>query len=797
MKRYIIYIAGLLLLFAACSDEQYDMEDAEQGKTITVSLNLPDEVIVKTRAEDDGSDKERTLQSLTFITYNGDAHSETLSYPISGNEVITADGKSITLTLSKPATKIYAFANIDNIDKVTSKDIVIDGEITADKIPMSGSADISTSPCTIQLYRSIAKVSVQCAGDLSGTFPISEAYLYNTANKGNALFGNSTIYNPVEETTTATIYDGSRQYDTASPFTFYCYETKAGKARLIVEATYEGKSYFYPIDFNRNNTQLDLVRNHHYQVNITKVEGIGYASLDDAQSKDPINIIAEITDTNYTIKDMVVYGGHELGVCDVIKLDKDGKGTAQIFTTYPQTETMNYQWASGSITTEKNGTLTNPTPTSVTINGEKKQGYMYTWDIKVPSTSSTEIKKGEVTFSVGLLSLTVDVEQAGKALSDLETPMELWKNHGTTEEISSDYFKSLQWRTDKTDNLMHIFGTLPEDMQGTSRIGLHFNVGVNPFEYRIKKKDGDAIKTSSDKITIDSSGEYYHVIKCTNKDDKDLWEATVTITLGNEVVVYPVYHRGIIHEIKDTETTVNVTDYPRRNSNNQSTKLLYAQIVPASTGEARTGWFYYEMIPFGIESTDILYIYDRNVGAKTNGYYSDINGTTYGDADAVGAYYMRDIYYKGGKLEVSRGPSPRIDAQNWGVVPLTDAYTHTFSITENSILNNFKFSNQTAYLESNDGGRIYFPLCRYIQGATYEVTERKGNAVHRGNPQGISAGYYWSSVQGIENENFPYYQLSSKGSLFGSLRFSDDSGGDYDPTYRGMQVRCVFYQNKE
>jgi hypothetical protein len=53
-------------------------------------------------------------------------------------------------------------------------------------------------------------------------------------------------------------------------------------AFLVIEATYYGDTYFYRIDFTKNNDYVPVLRNHNYVFNITGIRSPGYLKLDSA-----------------------------------------------------------------------------------------------------------------------------------------------------------------------------------------------------------------------------------------------------------------------------------------------------------------------------------------------------------------------------------------------------------------------------------------------------------------------------------------------------------------------------------
>lgn len=92
-------------------------------------------------------------------------------------------------------------------------------------------------------------------------------------------------------------------------------ETKPGgaahqkRSAIVVEGSYKGGANgFYRLDFvDKAGNLIDIMRNHIYQFNITKVSGVGFPTYDEAYASASINMSAEVVAWNIQDKSDVVF----------------------------------------------------------------------------------------------------------------------------------------------------------------------------------------------------------------------------------------------------------------------------------------------------------------------------------------------------------------------------------------------------------------------------------------------------------------------------------------------------------
>ncbi len=182
---------------------------------------------------------------------------------------------------------------------------------------------IQTIP-NVNLLRAIARMDVAVADGVG--FKLKEINIYNSLSKGKLVPATANLDGSNPRVIMATIPDDNdisitSQYsvpqsmETAFLRSMYVLETKAAATDKPEEATciIVGGSYgadtgvtYYRLDFfkkdadnNFTKDYADILRNHRYRVNITKVSGRGYASADEAFNSKPMNTIDyEITRWN-------------------------------------------------------------------------------------------------------------------------------------------------------------------------------------------------------------------------------------------------------------------------------------------------------------------------------------------------------------------------------------------------------------------------------------------------------------------------------------------------------------------
>lgn len=173
-----------------------------------------------------------------------------------------------------------------------------------DPLPMWGQTgfrtitDAASAAATIDMIRTHARIDVTVSSSAQADFALTGVWLYNASTKGQVT--------PVGTWTSGTaVYpDGGRAASSAS-FAYtemttagkaltgmiYTFESPAvtantqtdGGAYLVVRGSWNGEAdSYYRVDFHDGTTFMPLLRNHHYEVDITRVSGRGYPQASEA-----------------------------------------------------------------------------------------------------------------------------------------------------------------------------------------------------------------------------------------------------------------------------------------------------------------------------------------------------------------------------------------------------------------------------------------------------------------------------------------------------------------------------------
>ncbi|MDR2468927.1 MAG: FimB/Mfa2 family fimbrial subunit [Tannerella sp.] len=213
--------------------------------------------------------------------------------------------------------------------------------------PMWGESSLTTitnstsSIGTIRMMRMVAKMDVQLAAsdpvadiDARENFSLSAVLLYNTKSVGRIVPDTDPVsYDAVNVTalkasmpdapgnhTGPLIYDSMTAVDTALLNVIYTLEAQAVTGNnyaheatcLVVKGIYQNDTQpsYYRLDFlDGAGNYRDILRNHHYMVNIVRVKGRGYATPEEAFAARPVNMVAEILDWDDGQMGDVVFDG--------------------------------------------------------------------------------------------------------------------------------------------------------------------------------------------------------------------------------------------------------------------------------------------------------------------------------------------------------------------------------------------------------------------------------------------------------------------------------------------------------
>lgn len=662
--------------------------------------------------------------------------------------------------------------------------------------------DLLSGSTKVWLFRQFAKASVTKDSKVTN-FEITGFKLFNTATKGTIA---TTKLDTDVSLPSSVAYADEKGYSMGEhPF----YETPAaGKAYMIIKAKYDGgPDTFYKVEFfnNGTSTQMDLLRNHHYQVKVTAVNHEGWATEGEAKNNLPENRISvDVVDDNPRIVDMIACKDYELGVCAGPEVKgKDKTATITFVTTKPKDSGYN-----DFSVVSKNSWIKVPDkseatyielPTSATSpeGGQfSSKGRLYTMTLTLDENFISDARTGSVTIKYGDLSLDVNITQLGYDFrTDEHRLVQIRGLAGLTQEEEKNYFK---WMDTKLQ------GISPNDNQGRVRNdGLHFFVGNNTVYYLIPYIDKDVMTCNDPRVTVklDSEKKFWEVRLADNSSESyndnnyNRWishKAFNIITITNAKtkikVTYPVYHVGLFAQLKETEKPV--TDY--------------------QLGKSKaSGWYYYEMVDVmahvtktdGTTEDKTYHMLDRNLGATNNGYYSPSTTALEVNKGAIGGYFKISVAENSddaknknevvnalaiGNFKVCDNMCLKglVDNKNLVIEPMTTDYGEAY--------NRLRIKTKT---DDSDTPKIFIPMSGYYEGKTVEDQVRKD----------INHANLWTSsrlsvYQGFSKDSpeygFWYMYLDVFGTSLNlsNYRFVSGSSGKNHHRYRAMPVRLAAEQ---
>lgn len=820
----------LLLSVASCTDEEIGSRLPKDGELVemTFILNVAQtEDVALTRAvtsenavteltllvfpsQDDDAVLEQ-IQRVSEFTETNNSYRFTIQLEASANEkyiYIVANANDKLTDISKESTTLA------DVRAITSNVVSGETNLVMSGVKQSAIPGIGLVAEDFVLNRNTAKVTVENAEGIS--LRLDEFQLRNGSEAGQILAGAETNADNAPQGT-ATI----GQSDPTKPLYTYP-SSSASQPFLVVSGTDNGVTSWYRINLkNAEGSYFSLLPNHHYEVTITKVNGKGYDSADEAAKHDPSGIEAEIYDHQPTVYNMITDGSQELGVSDTIEIGAQADATAEFsIKYYPGTPTDLTVEVDNASTNWLELDNSNDYPKTETLNntndGNKETGTLYTYCAKTKIQNlSGDDRYGHILVSAGGLSRVVVVKQVEEFLNDkfgtikllvkeYERDEETW-NVTNTKELGTyyNYWNFIRGR----DNDNPLYGITPEDMGGKIRTeGFHapmsdFLQFVYTFtlpnetsssaysnvSWKVELAEGYKDKLLfwngdnspvGDGVTIDNAsfltgtslnGQSFtftnklldmqkpdgSIVTDAYRYGKDAFRIVLTnnSTGGTTTLSYDLYHTGVF-------------DYDDGTGTHQT------------GGKNDQGWYYYEVIQMGNN-----YWLDRNLGAKSSGYYMQDGdgGSLLGDGD-----WPLSNNSAGGLYSIADAP------QNNEPTIIDDICPKGFRIPYmseyNALVADPKFHNEyivntggdywCSYYES-DKGTVYFPKNRMYYGG-----QAAGDA---------NAGYYWTrtaalGASGTERGYWlQFMKFSGSNASAGRYRIWQDASSP-----NGMSVRCVY-----
>lgn len=795
IKKLTIWLFMLLaMVLAACSD----IRDIVGGDTpdlpsdgVVLTLKLPNftKNTVATRAT------EQQINKLCVLCYDAEDNYLGMSNITSSDIKPNNDGTcKVKVKVMEGTATLHIVANTD-ITKSDAKDAegknnlynaTREGNLNLDAPVCWGSVKVDDllSPSTkVWLFRQFAKASVTKDTKVTN-FEITGFKLFNTATKGT--IATTKLYTDVSLPSSVDYTDEKNYSMGEHPF----YETPAGKAYMIIRAKYDGgPDTYYKVEFfnNGTSTQMDLLRNHHYQVKVTAVNHAGYSSEKEAKDNLPENgLSVEVVDDNPRIVNMIACKDYELGVCDKQTVKGNAEEATITFVTTKPKDNSEYNGLSvvsndSWITVPDNDKLSASYIDLPTTAGET--GRLYTIKLTLSQNYQSTAHAGTVTITSGDLSRKVEITQLGYDFrTDKNRIVRIRDLENKSSDLNQDDYFS--WMD------LKLQGIWPEENQGRVRNdGLHFFVGKNTVYYLIPYIDKDDMTCNDPRVTVklDSEKKFWEVRLANNSDESyndnnyNRWisnEAFTIITITNArtkiTVTYPVYHVGLFAKL----TGKAATDY--------------------QLGKSKaSGWYYYEMVNVEVGGKT-YHMLDRNLGATNNGYYSPSTTALEGNIGAKGGYF------KISESDNSDDYPAKTDDRVVNALAIGD-----FKVCDNKCLQGLIDNNNLAIVEEKthygekynclrintedrDIPQIFIPMSGYYEGKTDEDAIYKDS--YHANLWTCSR---LSDYQGFSSSSpeygfwYLYLDAFGKSLNLSNYRFVSGSSGKNKKRYRAMPVRLV------
>lgn len=825
----------LLLSVASCTDEEIGSRLPKDGELVemTFILNVAQtEDVALTRAVT----SENTVTELTLLVFpsqDDDAVLEQIQRVSEFTRTNNSYRFTIQLEASANEKYIYIVANANDeltgISKgsTTLADVraiasnVVSGEtnLVMSGVKQSAIPGIGLVAEDFVLNRNTAKVTVTNAEGIS--LRLDEFQLRNGSEAGQILAGAETNDDNAPRGT-VTIW----QSDPTKPL--YTYPSSSdSQPFLVVSGTDNGVTSWYRINLkSTEGSYFSLLPNHHYEVKITKVNGKGYDSADEAAKHDPSGIEATIYDHQPTVYNMITDGSQELGVSDTIEIGAQADTTAEFSIKYypgkPTDLKVEVDDASTSWLELDNSNGYPKTQTLVNTNdGNKETGTLYTYRAKTKIENlSGDDRYGHILVSAGGLSRVVVVKQVEEFLNDQFGTISLTVKEYTrdddwdvtsTKELGpyDNYWKFIRGK--ETDLTKKLYGITPEAMGGKIRTeGFHapmsdFLQFVYTFtlpnetsssaysnvSWRVELAEGYEGKLLfwngdnspvGDGVTIDKAS--FLTGTSLNGQSFTFTNKLMDMQKPDGSIVTDAYRYG-----KDAFRIV-LTNNNTKRTTTLSYDLYHTGVFDYDDGKGThqtggkndQGWYYYEVIHMGNN-----YWLDRNLGAKSSGYYmQDGNGKSLlGNGDWPLSNNSAGGLYCVAGTPTNNEPNIYDDICPKGFrIPYMSEFNAL--VADPKFRNEYVVNTGVNYWSSHylsDKGTVYFPKNRMY----YDDSQAAGDA---------NAGYYWTrtAALGASGSERGYWLQFMKfsGSNASAGRYRIFQGSDPNNRRNGMSVRCVY-----
>lgn len=348
--KYLTLLICISLVSCVFDNRPLDIDKGDNVVDETdynVSLSFGEAGIIQTKSTENDALRESNISKLDLLFFDhGTGLFKTLSSSVS---VVNVTGKGmarILLPYEQGASNVYDIIAVANVPLTAadyqgllagknvlqakelikkessskpSSNIMMSGEYSA-PVTLSSDSDM----LTFRMQRSVARIDVKATrASVAAKFTLMTAETWNVRDKGFAFPSDGNTHIPADAAIVhyQSYSSDDRDDDPANPGAanrlnqitgkLYCYENSTGSVAQIYETTcliigglytdaYGVKQMGYyrlDIGYSDSGTLLyDVKRNTNYQVNITDVTGVGYATKEEAYEGKTQNVVYDISD---------------------------------------------------------------------------------------------------------------------------------------------------------------------------------------------------------------------------------------------------------------------------------------------------------------------------------------------------------------------------------------------------------------------------------------------------------------------------------------------------------------------
>lgn len=737
--KNIFYFALLGIVGASCSDDFQSRQEDLNDDYLTLNLEIPDEVVVQTRA---ASANEGQINNLGVYIFNSDG-SRLLQYSTVGVNK-NAASVGLSATAKGQAKKVYLVANpttglSTNPASVTALEALtvaaVNGAVpsgASDYFVMSGSANVgaNVSSTSVNLTRLAAKVAVTTTS--VDSYIIEGFEIHNPATAAN-------IGGPINKTfesNSNAVVSVSGAGETNPVYIYPTLSAKGSdtdKAFVIIKAkNAQGVTSYYRLNLSTSNTNvLNIESNHYIQIVITGVKADGYATAAEAAQHPEVqgsSMTAEIHDHASGVFSMISDGTRELGAPAEIQWIPSSLNATFTVKCYSHTDADMDTPVVVKQQTGQDWVTLNETPTKEETSSENNVGndldnpghrYTYTLslvDNKVPVWESVaEIK---VTWLGLERNILVKFDTDFSPENILKTTK--LSIGGTA--INADYWDFIANKNNGAKLAGADVAAMGNGMDRSN--GFHFPMQNDGKDYVYDLTfDKDKFNGNITGITATTTGDndLSTAVKWTPNSDKSSGKLTYT---KNETYKYSYSIGKITFKVSFTEGSV--------------TRTANIEVPVYHTGffwGSGNSWLYYEVVKLA-GTGNSQYWLDRNIGATSRLNYVENSNGQLGVSGAKGSLVA--VGKHGGKYESPTINDGTICPTGFHVPTKTEwdaVRTSSNFRTEQETLDNTTVY-ATYFISPDDkAGKIYFPKARFK---------------NDGNDAGDDAsGYYWSRTESL------------------------------------------------